>query len=143
MEQYDLTQDIHVIFLEVPSFPEDVPATYERLHSLIPDNPARRYFGISHPDETGRIRYMAAAEISATDDYTDTGLQTFTIEKGFFAAKYIVNHFRDGNCIGDTFRELLKHPCLDPQGYCLEVYKNYTDLDVHCMVRILPQAPYN
>jgi len=60
-----------------------------------------------------------------------------SIEKGEFVAKYIVNHFADSSSIGTAFQELLAHPQLDPNAYCLEVYKNYTDVDVHCMVKIL------
>jgi hypothetical protein len=138
MEQYHISDNIEVIFLTATKFPEDVPATYERLHALIPNNPLRRYFGISHPDVTGTIIYKAAAEILPSDHFTNAELQEFTIAKGDFAAQYIVNHFQDSNCIGNAFQELLKHPQLDPSGYCLEVYKDYTDIDVHCMVRILP-----
>ena len=137
MELFTISQNIAVVFLKVPQFPKEVPATYEKLHGLLPDNPNRRYFGISHPDKTGSILYKAAAEILASDNFTNTEWQQFTITKGDFAAKYIVNHFQDSNCIGSTFQELLQHPKLDPNGYCLEVYKNYTDLDVHCMVRLV------
>lgn len=136
MEQFTLKQDVEVVFLKVHNFPTDVPATYEKLHSLITDNPNRRYFGISHSDKTGKILYKAAAEILPSDNFTNNELEKCIIVKGNFAAKYIVNHFKDSKCIGDTFRELLRDPKLDPKGYCLEVYKNYTDLDVYCMVRL-------
>ena len=138
MESLHIAENIEVVFLKASNFPHDVPATYERLHALIPDDANRRYFGISHPDKTGAIQYKAAAEILPTEDVTNTELQRFTIEKGNFSGIYIVNHFQDSNCIGAAFQELLKQPQLDPNGYCLEVYKNYTDLDVHCMVRIIP-----
>ncbi len=137
MEQYQITEDIDIVFLTAPIFPKDVPATFEKLHALISDNPNRRYFGISHPDKTGIIQYKACAELLPSDNISQTDLQKFKIVKGNFAAKYIVNHFQDSNSIGEAFQELLKHTHLDPNGYCLEVYKNYTDLDVHCMVRIL------
>lgn len=136
MEKHTINNDIEVVYLKAPKFPDDVPATYEKLNAIIPENPNRRFFGISHPDKTGEIQYRAAAEILPSDNFTTSELQKFTIEKGNFAAQYIVNHFEDNNCIGNAFQTLLKHPQLDPKGYCLEVYKNYTDLDVHCMVRI-------
>lgn len=136
MEPYNLTQDIEVIFLTAPNFPNDVPHTYEKLHALITDHSNRRYFGISQPDETGVIQYKACAEILPTDDFSTIDVQKYTILKGNFAAIYIVNHFKNSDCIGDALQELLKHAHLDANGYCLEVYKNYTDLDVHCMVRI-------
>jgi hypothetical protein len=37
--------------------------------------------------------------------------------------------------IGRTFDKLLKHPRIDPQGYCVEEYVNNTD--VRCLVKIL------
>ena len=137
MEKFIIEKDIETVFLMAPQFPMDVPATYEKLYALLPDKPERRFFGISHPDKTGVIQYKAAAEILPGDENFSPELKRFTILKGLFAAKYIVNHFADANSIGNTFQELLRHPQLDPQGYCLELYKNYTDVDVHCMVRIL------
>jgi hypothetical protein len=138
MEIITIPNNIAVVFLTATNFPMDVPATYEKLNSIIPSHPNRRFFGISHPNETGAIQYKAAAEILPTDNFENTELKNFTIEKGEFVASYIVNHFKDSKCIGDTFEKLLKHPRLDPKGYCLEVYQNYSDVDVHCMVRILP-----
>jgi hypothetical protein len=136
MESFILNENIEVVFLKATIFPEDVPTTYEKLKALLPDKPHRRYFGISHPDHTGKIQYKAAAEILVDDAIFNTELQKFTIEKGSFAAQYIVNHFKDSNSIGDCFQKLIKHPQIDPKGYCLELYKNYDDLDVHCMVRL-------
>lgn len=138
METYNIKEDIEVVFLNAHKFPEDVLATYNKLHALLPENSNRRFFGISHPDKTGIIQYKAAAEILPSDNFTGADLQKFTIVKGNFVAQYIVNHFKDSRCIGNAFKELLKHPQLDPDGYCLEVYKDYTDVDVHCMVKIIP-----
>jgi len=137
MDKYSINKNIEVVFLTAPTFPNDVLSTFEKLHSLIPDIPNRRYFGISHPDKTGKISYKAAAELVENDTFDHSELQHFSIEKGEFVAKYIVNHFADSSSIGTAFQELLAHPQLDPNAYCLEVYKNYTDVDVHCMVKIL------
>ena len=137
MEKHSIHNNIDVVFIKAPKFPDDVPATYEKLNTFLPENSNRRFFGISHPDKTGVIQYKAAAEILPADNFTSSELQKFTIEKGKFVAQYIVNHFEDSNSIGNAFQALLKHSQLDPTGYCLEVYKNYTDLDVHCMVRII------
>ncbi|MBP9705907.1 MAG: hypothetical protein KBD79_14225 [Chitinophagales bacterium] len=137
MDKIKIEKDIDVVYLPSPDFPNNVPVTYKKLHALLPDHPNRRYFGISHPDKTGVIQYKACAEVLSSDTIPNSELQKFKIEKGNFATLYIVNHFQDGNNIGNAFKELLKHPKLDPKGYCLEVYKNYTDLDVHCMVRII------
>lgn len=139
MEPITLYQNIEVVYLTVPNFPNDVKATYDKLLSCIAMDRERRYFGISHPDSTGKIIYKAAAEVLPNDNFAHSDLQKFTIKKGQYASEYIVNHFRDENCIGEAFQRLLKHPALDPMGYCLEVYKNFSDLDVQCMVPILEQ----
>lgn len=137
MEAYILNENIEVVFLKAPIFPNDVPATYEKLKALLQVQPNRRYFGISHPDQSGEIQYKAAAEILPDEEINSSELQHFCIEKGTFISQYIVNHFQDSNSIGACFQTLLKHPKIDPKGYCLEIYKNYDDLDVHCMVRII------
>lgn len=135
-EAYQLKENIEVVFIKAPIFPVDVPATFEKLKSLLPDKPDRRYFGISHPDQTGKIQYKAAAEILPDDEIKTSVLQIFCIEKGNFIGQYIVNHFSNSNSIGNCFQTLLKHPKIDRNGYCLEMYKNYDDLDVHCLVRL-------
>ena len=138
IEEYHLEKNIDVVFLKASIFPDDVPATYEQLKALLKEQPNRRYFGISHPDQTGKIQYKAAAEILPDDVFEESDLGLFCIEKGRFIGQYIVNHFQDSNSIGACFQTLLKHPKLDSNGYCLELYKNYDDLDVHCLVRLTP-----
>lgn len=138
METFQLKENINVVFIKAPLFPDDVPATYEKLKALLPAQPNRRYFGISQPDQTGKIQYKAAAEILPEDEINTSTMEHFCIEKGTFIGQYIVNHFQDSNSIGHCYQRLLKHPKLDPNGYCLELYKNYDDLDVHCLVRLVP-----
>ena len=138
MEAYILSENIEVVFLKAQIFPNDVPATYEKLKALLPEHTNRRYFGISQPNQSGEIQYKAAAEILHDEEINSSELQHFCIEKGTFMSKYIVNHFQDSNSIGACFQTLLKHPNIDQNGYCLELYKNYDDLDVHCLVRLTP-----
>lgn len=138
METYHLNENIEVVFIEASIFPDDVPVTYEKLKALLPAQPNRRYFGISHPDQTGKIQYKAAAEILPDDKINTSVIEHFCIEKGTFIGQYIVNHFQVSKSIGDCFQTLLKHPKIDQNGYCLELYKNYDDKDVHCLVRLTP-----
>jgi hypothetical protein len=132
-----IDQDIDVVFLTADNFPHDVPDAYQVLNTLIPYNPSRRYFGISQPDRTGAIQYKAAAEILPMENISNPKLMKFTITKGIFVSLYIINHFKDSKSISNAFEQLLQHPKLDPNGYCLEVYKDYSDVDVQCMVRII------
>ena len=79
MEKYTIHNSIEVVYLFVSSFPSDVMATYEKLNALLPENKNRRFFGISHPDHTGVIRYKAASEILPSDHFESLGLEKFTI----------------------------------------------------------------
>lgn len=134
METTTIDKDITVFYITANPFPDDVPAAYGRLHTLITDDRERRYFGISHPNEKGIITYKAAAEELEDGEAEKYGCETFTIKKGKFIYTDIKNHSEDGTNIGNAFHKLLKNPNIDPQGYCLEYYLNYTDPDVRCMV---------
>lgn len=140
METITWHEPIEVVYLTVPEFPRTVPATFEKLLALVGGDKNRKYYGISQPDFTGKIVYKAAAELMPTDDFSQTALQKFTIKKGNYVTEYIVNHFQNEHCIGDAFRRLLLHPSLDPQGFCLEEYAHYNDLDVRCLVPLLDQV---
>lgn len=129
-----IEHDIKVFYVTAEPFPDDVPGAYDRLHTLITDNRDRVYFGISHPNEKGIIIYKAAAEELEDGEAEKYGCETFTIKKGNYIFIDIKNHMEDGTSIGNAFQKLLKNPDIDPQGYCLEWYLNYTDPDVRCMV---------
>ena len=134
MEIYKIEKDIPVFYLTASSFPEDVPNCYQRLQEKITDKIERRYFGISYPNPQGTIIYKACAEALHEQEADEYGCEKFTIKAGEYISLYIVNHFSDANNIPNAFKELLKEKNIDPNGYCLEVYKNYTDLDVLCLV---------
>ncbi len=138
MEQYNIETDIQVMFLEAPKFPDDVPNTFTKLEQAILDKSERRYFGFSRPNRDGVIQYKACAEILNEDEEIKFGLKKMTIDAGQYASIFIKNHFEDGNNIPNAFGSLLKHPQLDPNGFCLEIYKNFTDADVLCLVPIIP-----
>ncbi len=134
METITIEHDIKVFFVQATTFPEGVIGAYDKLHSLITDKSERKYFGISHPNEKGVIIYKAAAEELEEGEAKKYGCDTFTIKKGNYIFIDIKNHMEDGANIGNAFHKLLKNPDIDPQGYCLEWYLNYTDPDVRCMV---------
>lgn len=134
MENYNLEKNIQVMCLTATSFPDGVMDAYKKLQSFVTDPNGRRYFGISRPNKDGIIIYKACAEEKETGEAEKLGLESFTINAGNFASTYIVDHMKDSESIGNAFKELLKNPNLDPQGYCLEMYKDFDDKDVQCMV---------
>lgn len=137
MKNYDLEKDIQVMCITAVSFPDGVMDAYKKLQSLITDSSDRRYFGYSHPNMLRTIIYKACAEVKNDEEAQKLGLETFTIKAGKFASMYIVDHMQDPESIGNAFKELLKNPDLDPQGYCLEMYKDFDDKDVQCMVPLI------
>ena len=137
MQQFSINTDIQVMYQTVPIFPNDVPATYSKLEQLIIDKKERRYFGFSHPNKEGIIMYRACAEVLNTYESEKYNLPTMTIKAGVYASIHIKNHFEDGNNIPNAFDTLLKHSQLDPNGFCLEIYKNFTDPDVICLVPLI------
>jgi len=92
------------------------------------------YFGISQPNPQGTIIYKAAAEELEPGEAEKYGCESFTIRKGKYICIDIKNHMSDAASIGNTFQKLIAQPGIDPKGYCLEWYRNYTDPDVKCLV---------
>jgi predicted transcriptional regulator YdeE len=137
MELLKIKFDIQVMFIKANMFPNDVPDAFKQLEEAISNKTERRYFGYSQPNKDGVIIYKACAEILNEKEPEEYNIETMTIKAGNYASSYIKNHFEDGSNIPRAFEKLLKHPNLDPNGFCLEIYKNYTDPDVNCLVPIL------
>ena len=135
MEQVEFKNDIKVGIIKASSFPSGVLAAHKKLHSIIPFSRERQYYGISYGSENGEITYLAAAQAFSDTEMDDFGLESFTIKKGNYIIKHLKNYRENMSIIGSTFQEMLQHPQLDPQGYCLEAYTNENDMD--CLVKIL------
>lgn len=133
-QNYKLESDILVMCITATSFPDGVMDAYKKLQSLVKDSNQRRYFGISHPNKDGVIVYKACAEQRYAGEADKVGIESFTIKAGNFTSFYIEDHMKDPQSIGDAFQELLKNSDIDPQGYCLEMYKDFEDKDVLCLV---------
>jgi hypothetical protein len=143
MDNFIMGEDIKVMYVTAAGFPEGIPAAHEYLRSLVPKVARRRYFGISAPNEEGKIIYKAAAEETFPGEARNLGLQTFTIRRGAYIGFYIKNYKEDPSAIRHAFDLLLGQGEADPNGYCLEWY--YGEDDVKCMVRSAdenyPEAP--
>lgn len=136
MEFITLDSDIQVMCLTAKKFPDDIPSTFTDLEEKIINKVERRYFGYSHPNAEGMIVYHACAEVLAENEPLEYGLMSMTIKKGHYAAIRIDDYLSDKNIIQKTFEQLLKHPQLNPNGFCLEMYAKYGDKDVMCLVPI-------
>lgn len=135
METTLLQTDVKVYYIQAKSFPGGVQEAHQTLHKLYPQAPGRSYYGISFPGKDGVIQYLAAIHFKNLNETQIPNLDSFVIRKGDYACEVIHEFMRDIPAIGRTFDKLLKHPALDPAGYCVEEYFNNTD--VRCLVKLL------
>jgi predicted transcriptional regulator YdeE len=134
MEKYELVKDIIVMYVPAESFPEGIQDAFENLESKLPSKDDRILFGISWPDENGKIMYKAAAEEKYKGEGKKYELDIFAIKKGIYASELVKDYKKNLSLIGITFQQLLKHPQLDTNSYCLEWYKGCDD--VICLVKL-------
>jgi len=135
MKEYELTNDMVVLYVPAESFPEGIQPAFDQLEARLSAENNRTLFGISWPDQQGKIRYKAAAEEKYDGESKIYGLDTFTITKGTYIGELINGYKKNVQRVGTTFRQLLHHPALDTNSYCLEWYKGN---DVLCMVKLDP-----
>ena len=134
METIQLKQDIKVMYVTASSFPDGVLAAHQKLHSLFPFSTERKYFGLSRPENGGGVIYRAAAEVLESGEAEKLNLETIIIKKGNYVSVILHDYMKDLPAISNTFQQMIAHPDIDPQGYCVEWYLN--DNDVQCMVRL-------
>jgi hypothetical protein len=133
METTIQDKDISVFYITAKSFPDGVLEAHQKLHSLVPFPTARKYFGVSRP-ENGVITYKAAAEELSPGEGAKLNCETLVLKKGKYIGRTIHDFMKDTSSIGKTFQEILQLPGIDPEGYCVEWYFN--DKDIRCMVRL-------
>ncbi len=133
METIEISKDIKVFYITSTSFPDGVMEAHKKLHALVPASEERKYFGISRP-ESGTIVYKAATEELEAGEAERLHCNTLVLKKGKYISITIKDFMKDIQSIGKAFQQLLSHPDIDPQGYCVELYLN--DKDVRCMVRL-------
>lgn len=129
-----IDQDFHLFCTTAKTFPDGIEEAFIRLHKQIPFSENRNYISISRPESGTGIVYRAGATEITKGELSSSGLEEFFVRKG----KYLyttIHHYRDDLAsIGRAFADLLQHPDLDPESYCVEWYFNAED--VKCMVRL-------
>ena len=134
METTQLENDLKVFYVTATSFPDGVKEAHEKLHSLIPSSKERKYFGVSRPENNSGIVYRAAAEEMEVGEAEKLNCNTLVLKKGKYISLTINDFMKDLPSIERAFKQLLTHPGIDPQGYCVEWYLN--EKDVKCMIRL-------
>ena len=134
METTILENNIKVFYVTATSFPDGIKEAHEKLHSLIPFSKERKYFGVSRPENNSDIVYRAAAEEMKEGEAEKLNCKTLVLKKGKYISFTVNDYMQDLSSIERAFKQLLSHPGLDPQGYCVEWYLN--EKDVKCMIRL-------
>jgi len=135
METIILQKEIKVFYVTATTFPDGIGEAFQKLHSLFPFSKERRIFGLSRPENNEGIVYRAAAEEMYEGEAEKLQCDTLIIPEGKYIALEVVDFRKDIMSIGRTFQQLLKHPDIDPQGYCVEMYANDKEV-VTCMIRL-------
>ena len=134
METTILENNIKVFYVTATSFPDGIKEAHEKLHSLIPFSKERKYFGVSRPENNSDIVYRAAAEEMKEGEAEKLNCKTLVLKKGKYISFTVNDYMQDLSSIERAFKQLLSHPGLDPQGYCVEWYLN--EKDVKCMIHL-------
>lgn len=131
MELINVAKPIKVLGLKVETFPDGIGETFEiLLHHL---DTQRSYFGISRC-ENDVIKYIAAAELDATENISLPGAEFYSIEKGAYLSEPIWDWRKNLPAIKDVFHSLLQDKRVKAGSTCIEWYKD-DDL-MWCMIRI-------
>ncbi len=133
METINIPHDISLLYVTATSFPAGIMEAFQRLHALVQDHDTRMNYGISRP-EKGTVLYKAALEEIKNGEADELKCDRLVLPKGDYISATIKDFIKDTSVIGKTFAQLLAHPGIDPNGYCVEQYTNAKD--VICMVRL-------
>lgn len=134
MERIQLENDIRVFCVTATSFPQGIEEAFKKLEQLLPAREGRTFFGLSRPGGRGAIIYKAAVQEKYNGEGEQYGCETITIQKGTYLTELITGWQQRIPAIGETFQQLLADPHLDMNSFCVEWYKNETD--VLCMVKL-------
>ena len=134
MEKYFITNDIKTFYVAATSFPEGVLKAHQTLHAMLPSTKGRNFFGISFPGQGRSIIYRAAVEESFAGEAEQLNCDIFIIRKGAYISQPVQDFMKDVSVVGQTFQQLLAHPDIDHNGYCLEIYPN--EKDMICLVKL-------
>jgi hypothetical protein len=134
IEKYNLKRDIKTFYVTSTSFPEGISDAFKKLRALLPKSTERFFFGISCPNEKGEIIYLAAVEEFYDGEGEELNCPSLILKQGNYLSCMIENYESKMESIGAMFATILKHPNIDPHGYCVEMYLG--DKDVRCAVRL-------
>lgn len=129
-------QDIVLMYETASSFPEGVSQAFDRLYRRLQTHNSRDFYGISRPEQGLDIIYRAGVEPLDDREADILDLPCLILPAGAYYT-LSVKDFRKNPAVtlSEAFRQLLRIPDIDPQGFCVEVYTDRQPDLVTCMVR--------
>jgi hypothetical protein len=135
MKIITIEKDIHIMYVTATTFPAGIKEAFDKLHHKIPDTPDRTIYGISRPEAGGEIVYRAGVEALSEGEAGKYQIETLVLPKGNYISQEATHIQQDALVLDRTFQQLLQHPDLDPQGYCVEKYSAGGN-EALCMIRL-------
>lgn len=134
MQTIQLNNDIKIFYVTAKTYPDGILAAHQALHAMVPFSYDRKYFGLSRPENNNGIVYKASTEETFDGEAESYNCESLIIKKGSYISIVIPDYRKNLPSMGIAFQELLAHPNIDPEGYCIEWYLN--ENEVNCMVRL-------
>ena len=129
MENLKIEEDKSVIVCQASSFPDGIMPAFQQLHNRVPNAFQRTTYGLSRPGGSKEnIIYKAAVDESYEGEGKALGLDTMIIPAGVYSSVIITDYMKHPSAIGTAFMQLLSVPDIDPDGFCLEIYKNNNEV---------------
>lgn len=127
-----ISEDIYLLCSKATSFPEGIVDAFRLIEHADADFCRRTFYGLSRGNRAGDIGYWAC--VAAKNGETHPSLEVRTVKAGRYLTTDVGDFREHPSAIGEAFRQMLKHPDLDPAGYCVE---EYSEGNVKCMVRLV------
>ena len=82
MERYTIPHNVNTACITVLTFPDGIEEAFQQLRAFFPstEQRPRKYFGISYPQQNGKLMYKAAVELFQGEC---SSFENFVIEESF------------------------------------------------------------
>lgn len=131
MHEQRINKDVRLLCAKATSFPQGIMEAFARIEQANPDFCLRTFYGLSRGNRVGGIDYWACVE--AAEGEKHPSLEVHTVKAGRYLTTEVGNFREQPSAIGEAFRQMLKHPELDRESYCVEEYHAE---NVKCMVKL-------
>lgn len=119
--------ELNLMYVQASSFPEGVEEAWRQLESRLPTIKGRKFFGTSRLVGE-KIEYRACVAPSDESEPSRLGLETFTIPRGNYASKKLVDWTKQTSLIKTIFEELSSKYTVDSSRPHIEFYRSREEL---------------